>query len=150
MSRTNRGKECVAGGKLDEGAGSGVDSGYDAAGAAIVTKFAEVDALPGAEVEPTAGDGDGEADAEKGALGMGGHVVESFHGVVVIGFVFANEVVHDLFHIAADVGVGIFVDGQGTGGVLYEEVEEPGLGQRCGQVVEYLTGDEMAAATFGC
>ena len=42
-----------------------VNSGDECARSAVVAKFAEVDALPGAEVEAPAGDGNGEADAEE-------------------------------------------------------------------------------------
>ena len=84
---------------------------YDAAVAAVVAEFAEVDALPGAEVEAAIGDGDGEAYAEEGALGVGGHVVGSFHGVLVVGLVLSHEAVHDLVHVGAHVGVGILIDG---------------------------------------
>ena len=42
-----------------------INCGDKCARSAVVAKFAEVDALPGAEVEAPAGDGDGEADAEE-------------------------------------------------------------------------------------
>ena len=42
-----------------------INCGYKCARSAVVAKFAEVDALPGAEVEAPAGDGNGEADAEE-------------------------------------------------------------------------------------
>ena len=38
---------------------------YDAAVATVVAEFAEIDALPGAEVEAATGDGDGEAHTEE-------------------------------------------------------------------------------------
>ena len=43
-----------------------IDCRYDLAGAAVLSEFAEVDALPGAKVEFGVGDRDCEADAEEG------------------------------------------------------------------------------------
>ena len=82
----------------------------DAAAATVVAKFAEVDALPGAEVEAPVGDWDGEAHAEEGTLGVCGHVIGSFHGVLVVGFVFSHKVVHNLIEVGAHVGVCILID----------------------------------------
>ncbi len=42
---------------------SGVDGEDEAAGGGVVAVFTQVDALPGAEVEGVARDGDGERDA---------------------------------------------------------------------------------------
>ena len=60
---------------------------------------------------------------------MGGHVVGSLHGVLVVGLVLSHEAVHNLVHISAHVGVGILIDGKCTGSVLHKEVEQSGLRQ---------------------
>ena len=93
---------------------SSIDGSHDAAVAAVVAELAEVDALPGAEGEAAVGDGDGEAHAEERALGMGGHVVGTLHGVVIVGLSLPHEAVHDLAEVGAHVGIGILVDGEGT------------------------------------
>ena len=89
-----------------------VDGGYNAAATTIVAKFAEVDALPCTEIKVSVSDGDGEAHAEEGTFGVGGHIVVSLHGVVIVGLAFPYEMVHNLTEVGAHVGVGIFVDGQ--------------------------------------
>ena len=122
---------------------------YDAAAAAVVAKLAEVYALPGAEVEAAIGDGDGEAYAEEGALGVGGHVVGTLHGVVIVGLVLSHEAVHNLTEVSAHIGVGILVDGQCARGVLHEEVEQACLWQRVGEMLQYLACDEVASAALG-
>ena len=83
---------------------------YDAAVAAVVAKFAEVDALPGAEGETPIGDGDREAHAEERTLGVGGHVIGPLHGVVIVGLALPHKAVHDLAEVGAHVGVGILID----------------------------------------
>ena len=84
---------------------------YDAAAATVVAEFAEVDALPGAEVEAATGDGYGEAHTEERAFGMGGHVVGTLHGVVIVGLILSHEAVHNLTEVSAHIGVGILIDG---------------------------------------
>ena len=55
---------------------------------------------------------------------MGGHVVASFKGVLIIGLVFGDKVVENGRQVTTHIGVGIFVDTKATTGVLYEEVEQ--------------------------
>lgn len=105
--------------------------------------------MPGAEREASGGDGNGEAHAEERTFGMGGHVVESFHRVVVVGFAFAHKAVHDFAHVRAHIGVGILVDGECARGVLHKEVEQSCLWQRLRQMLHHLTRDEVASAALG-
>ena len=44
--------------------------------------------------------------------------------LLVIGRVFGNGLIEVSFHIAAHVGVGVFIDGQRRRGVLDEEVKQ--------------------------
>ena len=81
---------------------------------AIVAEFAEVDALPRAEVQAAVRDGDVEAHAEHAALGVRRHVVRPFERVVVVRGVLRNQVVEDLLHVAPHVRVGVLVDREGT------------------------------------
>ena len=105
----------------------------------MVAELAEVDALPGAESKAAVGDGDGEAHAEEGALGMGGHVVGPLHRVVIVGLALPHEVIHNLAEVSAYVGVSILVDAESARGVLHEEVEQPRLWQRQREMFQYFT-----------
>ena len=87
---------------------------YDAAVAAVVAKLAEVDALPGAEGETPIGDGNREAHAEERTFGVGGHVIGSLHGVIIVGLVLPHKAVHNLVEVAPHIRVGILVDGERT------------------------------------
>ena len=62
----------------------------------MVSELAQIDALPSAQVQTAVGDGDGKADTEEGAFGMGGHIVQAFHGVVIVRFVLLHQVIHNL------------------------------------------------------
>ena len=88
-----------------------IDSSHYAAVATVVAKLAEVDTLPGAEGEAPIGDGDGEANAEEGTFGVGGHVIGSLHGVIIEGLALPHKAVHDLAEVGAHVGVSILIDG---------------------------------------
>ena len=88
-----------------------IDGRHDAAVATVVAKLAEVDALPGAEVEAATGDGDGEAHSEERAFGVGGHVIGALHGVIIEGLVLPHKAVHNLVHVGAHIGVSILIDG---------------------------------------
>ena len=52
--------------------------------------------------------------------------------------------------VQATVGYGVcvFIDAQGTGSVLYEEVKQPCFGKWLWQMVQYFAGYEMASAMF--
>lgn len=54
---------------------------------------------------------------------MGGHIVRAFAGVDV-GKIFGGDFVEGAFQVDADVRVGVFVDGQGSGCVLNEDVQQ--------------------------
>ena len=125
-----------------------VYSCHDASASAVVAEFAEIDALPSAEVESVVSDGDGEAHPKKRAFGMGGHIVGAFQNMVIISLILFYEVVHNPIHVAAHVGIGILVDGQGTRSVLDEEIEQSCLGQWW-QLGKYFAGHEVTSAVLG-
>lgn len=128
---------------------SPINCRYHFARSAIVAKFAEVDALPSAEREAPIRNGDGETHAEERGFGMRGHVVKTFHRVVVIRFAFTHEMVHNFAHIRAHIRVGILVDRECARGVLHKEVEHSHLGQRMGQMLHHLTRNEVASTALG-
>lgn len=88
-----------------------------------VPELAQINALPNTQVEAAIGDGDGDAAANQGGFGVGGHVVVAFEGVGVEAFAFADQVVEDGGEVGLDVGVGVFVEGEAGGGVFDEKVE---------------------------
>ena len=110
----------------------------------MIAVFAEIDALPCAQIEAPAGDGNGEADSTDGRLGMGGHVVGPLQRVLVFRTVGGHQTVEDGLHIGAHVGVAVLIDAQSTAGVLDEDVDDARLGQP-GQLAHYLVGDKMKA-----
>ena len=67
--------------------------------ASVVAELAEIDALPGAKVEPSAGDGNVDAHTRNDALGMCGHVVTSLKCMLVVGCILWNKSVINAFHI---------------------------------------------------
>ena len=80
---------------------------------------------------------------------MGGHIVGSFHGMVVVDFVFLDQMVHDLVEVGPYIRVGILVDGECAGGMLHKQMEQSRLGQGLGQMLHYLAGNEVAPSPFG-
>ena len=96
----------------------------------------------------TVGYRNGQAYAEQAALGVGGHVVGSFERVVVVRLVFFHKMVHNLFHIATDVRVGIFVDGKGARRVFHKQVQKSRLRQFSRQMFHHLVGNQMTAAAL--
>ena len=108
----------------------------------IVAELAQVDALPGAQIQASAADGDGEAWPDDARLGMGGHVVSAFERVFVVGLTFLHQVVEDGLHVGAYVGVGIFVDAQRSTGMLDEEVQQSRLRQGW-KLAKHFFGDEV-------
>ena len=126
-----------------------VDGGDNPARPAIIAELAEIDALPGAEIQASVGYGYGQAHAEQRTLGVGRHVVGPFEHVVIIRLILPYDMVHDLLHVGTHVGVGILVDAEGAGRVFDEEMKQPRLRQRTWKVRQYLLGDEVASPAFG-
>ena len=67
--------------------------------ASVVAELTEIDALPGAKVEPSVGDGNVDAHTRNDALGMCGHVVTSLKCMLVVGCILWNKSVINAFHI---------------------------------------------------
>ena len=99
------------------------------AGAAIVAEFAEVNALPGAEIKAAIGDGDSERGADKSSFGVGRHIVIAFAGVTIILFALLHESVENRGQVNLHVGVGILVDGKCGGSVLDKDVHQTNFRQ---------------------
>ena len=93
----------------------------------MIAELAEVDALPCAQVKMATRDRDVDADAADGALGVCRHVVGSFEGVHIIGGVLRNQPIEDVGKVGSHIRICILVDGQGTTGMLYKEVQHSRL-----------------------
>ena len=116
--------------------------GYNPALPAVVPVFAEINALPCAEVQTSVRYWYVEAYARQRRLGVGRHVVVAFERVRIIWLVFGRKAVEYALHVGAHVRVGVLVDAQSAACVLHEEVEQALLGQRR-QLAYYLFGHQM-------
>ena len=58
-----------------------VNCSYQPAGAAVIAEFAQVNALPGTQVEPAVGNGNTYGRADQSGFDMGGHIIRAFNGV---------------------------------------------------------------------
>ena len=87
-----------------------INSSHNTTFTPIITELTKIDALPCSQIQAAIRNGNGEAYSKKGAFGMSRHIVQAFHGMVIIRFVFFDQVVHDLIQIGTHIGIGIFVD----------------------------------------
>ena len=94
----------------------------------IITVFAEIDTLPGAEVQSAVSNWYGEAHSAEDGLSMCRHIVQAFKGVLVVGTTFWYEAVEDGFHICTDIGVAVLVDAKSATRVLGEDVDKSRAG----------------------
>ena len=65
----------------------------------VVAVFAEVDPLPGPQVEPASADRQQQATTHEGGLDMGRHVIGAFKGVGVVRGPLRDHFVHMPFEI---------------------------------------------------
>ncbi len=82
------------------------------------------DALPGAELQPTVGDGDGELSLGQRAFDVGRHVVRSFVVVAVERDILWYDAMQKSIEVAPDIGRCILLDQQRRGGVRDVEGKE--------------------------
>jgi hypothetical protein len=91
--------------------------GYTAA-VRVDAMFPKVNALPGAEGESTALVRNAEIYGGEGGADVGRHIVIAFGSVLEDGIAIGCEAREDAFKVAADLGVGIFLNKEGRGSVL--------------------------------
>gem|GEM_PF-4044329 len=132
--------------------GSSNHSCHYAARSSIVAKLAKVNALPCAEIQSAAGDGNSEGWTYQAAFGVSRHVIASFQRMQIVWFVLFHQAIHDLFHITTDIRVRILVDGKSAGRVFDKKVQHPCIGQWLRQMAQDLTCDKMKApaSCFKC
>src|SRR5262245_212853 len=92
-----------------------------------VTMFPEIDSLPGAKGEAAALDGNGEVHGGEGGTDVGRHVVIAFRSVDEQRVAVGHKTREEGFQVAADIGVGIFLNQKRGGGMPEVEGEEAGL-----------------------
>ena len=80
------------------------------AAAAVVAVFAQVDALPGADVQASIGDGDRQAVSEQAAFQVRGHVVATFIRMAVVRFILRHQAIKETLEILPHRGVGILIN----------------------------------------
>lgn len=117
--------------------------------AAVVAVLAQIDALPRAEAQPAAGNGDQQAAAQQRRLDVGRHVVGPFDRVLVREL-FRHDGRQAGLEVHGHVGVGVLVDRQRGRRVLQEDVQQADLvlGQ-LGQSLHDLACHEMEPSRVG-
>lgn len=124
------------------------DGSNDCARAAMIAKLTQVNALPCAEVEPAASDGNGERGSHKRTLGVGWHIVATLKRVLEIGLVLRHQMVENLVHIVAHVSVPVLVEAKSCRSVLQKQVQHPHFG-KCPKLTHNLIGHQMATTSAG-
>ena len=113
--------------------------------ATVVAKLAEIDALPGAKVEPSVGDGNVDAHTGNDALGMCGHVVRTFEDMSIVRHIFRYKPIVNSLHVTPHVRIPVLAYAQRTTRMLHKEIEQSRLWQ-LRQVPEHFIRYQMKAA----
>lgn len=117
--------------------------------AAGIPMFAQINSLPGAELQPALLDRDAEAAAEEGRLNVRRHVVGPFQSVLV-GKVLGGDGGEDPFEVVPDIAVGVFVDREGSRCVLQKDVQQSDPdGAQFRQPSNHVLSDQMKAPGQG-
>lgn len=122
-----------------------VDRRHHPSRPAIIAEFAEVDALPSAEVQSSVRYRNRQAAADDCAFGVRRHVVVTFEGVLIVRLALFHQAVEDAVHVVTDIRVSILVYAQSATGMLDEQMQDSHFWQ-CRKVLQYLTRYEMEAA----
>ena len=113
--------------------------------ATVVAELAEIDALPGAKVEPSVGDGNVDAHTGNDALGMCGHVVRTFEDMSIVRHILRYEPVVNSFHVTPHVRIPVLTNAQRTTRMLHKEIEQSRLWQLW-QMTKHFICYQMEAA----
>ena len=113
-----------------------------------VAVFAQIDALPHAERQLAIYDRYQHAGTQDSRLKMRGHIVRSLSVMLVVRIILRHGLVKIRLEIAANRGIGIFIDCQRGGRMLDKDLTEP-LAQLADgrQGAQHLPRDEVKAAT---
>ena len=95
---------------------------YQFSGTAVISIFAEVDTLPSAKIQTTVSYGNSNTDTAQRGLGMSGHIIGTFQGMLILWAVLRNQSVEDGFHIHTNIWICILIDAQSATGMLAEYI----------------------------
>ena len=112
--------------------------------ATVVAKLAEIDALPGAKVEPSVSDGDVDAHTGNDALGMCGHIVRAFKDMSIVRHIFRYKPIVNSLHVTPHVRIPVLAYAQRATRMLHEKVKQSRLWQ-LRQVSEHFIRYQMEA-----
>ena len=121
----------------------------NAAAVGMVAMFPEINALPGAEGEMAAFEGNAEVDGGKRRADVSGHVVFPFGGVLEDRITVRREAGKDAFEVAAHFRIGIFLNEQRRRCVLKVESGDARLQCRLPKHLGDLIGQVIKAAAPG-
>ena len=71
------------------------DGSYHPAASAVIPELAQVDALPGPQIQPAVRDGKSQFDTDQYRFGMSRHVIISFQHVLIVGFSLLHQPIKD-------------------------------------------------------
>ncbi len=119
-----------------------------APGSGMIPMFAQINALPCAQVQPPVTDGNRKRAADEQTLDVSGHVIRALVGVPVVGHVGRGQMPAEVrFQVRPHRRIGILVKSQRGGGVLNENMHQPhGNLADLGHLLQHVAGDEMKAA----
>lgn len=123
-----------------------VDGDFAAVGMGAV--FPKVNALPGAEGHGAVRDGNGHVDGREGGADVGGHVIVALGGVFKERIAVGNQALKKPFEVAADFGIGIFLDEQGGGSVLNVQGDNAGFESGLRDELFRFSSDFVESASF--
>lgn len=106
--------------------GLSINGSHQFAAAATVAELAQVNALPGTEIEFSLGDRHADRGSDHCRLDVCRHIIRAFDGMGKERHILWNEVVENAFKIRQDRWIGILLNAQGGGGVLDKKVEKAG------------------------
>ncbi len=120
-----------------------VDGQYKAPGAAVVPMFAQINALPGTQIGPTATDREGNGRAQERGFDVCRHIVRSFVRVNVVGRIFRYHFIEMTFEIGADARIGILIDGEGGGRMLDKQLTNTLIYRAAAEYLLHIVRDQV-------
>ena len=88
--------------------------------------FAEIDTLPGTECKFTIANRNQHRTSQQGSFQVRRHIIRSFIVMNIIRIIFLDGFIEEHFKVLSDCGVSVFVDGEGCGCVLDEDLAKAG------------------------
>ncbi len=89
----------------------------------MIAVFAQVNSLPGAQIQPTIRDWNRNRVSQHSGFQMGGHIIGPFIIVLVIRLVFGDCLVEKTLKVSSYRWVGVLVNSQASRRMLNENVQ---------------------------